>query len=1738
MNDNDNNELQASQLGGSGNIVGVTFNDLDGDGVFDSEDQLISGVTVYLDQNNNGIQDPNELFSVSRPDGVYDFLGLVDGEYFVRQIPPIGTVSTRQEPVVVNIVGGTMVREDRIAFGSTIGGPTPPPPPPGLGSISGVKYNDFNRNGFRDPAEPGLPGFTIYLDQNNNGQLDPDELISVSADDGSFSFTGLPLNSTYTIREIQQPGFQQTIPDPIFVSLSPEQPTASDVPFGNATTGPGTGNISGVLFEDLNIDGFRDSNEPGISGDEVFLDGNRNGILDEGEIISVTDEFGFYSFTEVTPGLFNVDVIRELDETRTSPNPVIIFTGTEEEIPSVVVDIGLITPSGTGNVAGVKYLDSNANGILDPDEPGIPNFTIYADLNSNHILDVGEPFNITNQNGDYFLANLPATRVTIREAEQQLGFNLTNPQSQTVDVPNGETLLGINFGNAEVNTIAGIVFVDNNSNGAIDPGDVGLSNSTVYLDLNENGIFDQPEPFRITGDEGQYSFNTLPPDTYVVRVVPQPGFTPTTPDPVIVVTSGEDANLVNIGQGPATPVLQGDLIGNKFNDLNSNGVLDPGEPGLPNFTIYLDQNGNNVLDPNEPASISNVNGDFSFNNPPVGTYFLREIPQTGFVKTTPDQEITIIQPINVLQGDPPIVLNVGNAVIAPPTPEQPQEPAPEQPQEPAPEQPQEPAPEQPQEPAPEQPQEPAPEQPQEPAPEQPQEPVPEQPIEPVPEQPIEPEPTTESSALLVASQVTVTGRIAGTKFSDNNGNNAVDPGENGLPGFTIYLDLNDNNVLDAGEPQSITAPDGRYSFEALPPATYVVREVQQAGFTQITPDPVITIVGGENVDFVNIGNQPGPGINPPPTLPPGPPPVVDTNSRGTIAGVKFDDRNADGFAGPDEPRLIGIEIFVDLNGNGFAEANEPVTRTDINGEYRFTLPPGNFRVLETPPPGFVNTTPTPLVPVVPCQTVVYNFGDTSIFDPITVISGVIFTDSNNNGIRDFINSAEDLNGNGVLDPGEDLNGNSLLDGQVFTEAGIPTAQVFLDIDGDGRLDSAEDLNANGALDEGEDIDGDGVLDLDEPETFTDPDGRYIFNGVTPGNYTVDVVRQENLFLTATRPIINVTVGEVLPDPNISPTPINLPFGQSITDIDVGVNVTSPQSDTVSGIVFADNNGNGLFEPLKGEVGLPGVEVFLDTKPDGQIQGFEPNQISGPGGTYGLDVSDVDSGSYQLLQILDRTGFTQTTPTALITVGDGLSTVYNFGNQPQTLITGTVFEDFNSNGIQDFSDTNGNGILDPDEFVERGVPGFQIYVDINENGILDNQDIEPNAFTDTNGDYAIVGLLPGTYTLRLIPRDVITDPNDPNAVSQGFIPTTPTDLTITVDQFENSNLVIDFGQSPVLPPAVRANISGIAFIDDNGDGVADPGELQLPNATIYIDANENGERDDDERFAFTDQFGRYDIPNIDPGTYIVRQEPLPGFTDSTTPAPVVVTLAAGDNADFVNFANNPTNLPPAVLPVVDLGGIVFNDINGNGLIEPGENGIPGVTVFLDRNGNLILDNEERTAITDSLGVYDFADIPPGTYTVRQVPPPGLFQTTPDPTVTLFAGDDANFVNFGNSTTPGITPPPPPTGTGSISGVTFEDLNGNGFLDGGETGIGGIVVYFDQNNNSVRDADEIFVASDVNGNYGFSNLADASYTVRQDLNPEQAAIFNQTVPSDNPGGPIFISTFGGVDVPGVNIGNIRI
>ena len=39
--------------------------------------------------------------------------------------------------------------------------------------ISGQQFNDQNGNSMHDAGEPALPGWTVYIDANNNGQFEP-----------------------------------------------------------------------------------------------------------------------------------------------------------------------------------------------------------------------------------------------------------------------------------------------------------------------------------------------------------------------------------------------------------------------------------------------------------------------------------------------------------------------------------------------------------------------------------------------------------------------------------------------------------------------------------------------------------------------------------------------------------------------------------------------------------------------------------------------------------------------------------------------------------------------------------------------------------------------------------------------------------------------------------------------------------------------------------------------------------------------------------------------------------------------------------------------------------------------------------------------------------------------------------------------------------------------------------------------------------------------------------------------------------------------------------------------------------------------------------------------------------------------------------------------------------------------------------------------------------------------------
>jgi hypothetical protein len=127
---------------------------------------------------------------------------------------------------------------------------------------------------------------------------------------------------------------------------------------------------------------------------------------------------------------------------------------------------------------------------------------------------------------------------------------------------------------------------------------------------------------------------------------------------------------------------------------------------------------------------------------------------------------------------------------------------------------------------------------------------------------------------------------------------------------------------------------------------------------------------------------------------------------------------------------------------------------------------------------------------------------------------------------------------------------------------------------------------------------------------------------------------------------------------------------------------------------------------------------------------------------------------------------------------------------------------------------------------------------------------------------------------------------------------------------------------------------------------------------------------------------------------------------------------------------------------------------------------------------------------------------------------------------FANNDSNenpynFAVRGRAT--GSTP-----AVGSISGRVWNDTDGDGTLDSGETGRSGVNVYLDLNDNRVKDAGEPSVNTDSSGNYSFANLSARRYVVRQIV----PSGFTQTSPAGGFGHSFDLAA--GQSVTGKNFG----
>ncbi len=197
--------------------------------------------------------------------------------------------------------------------------------------------------------------------------------------------------------------------------------------------------------------------------------------------------------------------------------------------------------------------------------------------------------------------------------------------------------------------------------------------------------------------------------------------------------------------------------------------------------------------------------------------------------------------------------------------------------------------------------------------------------------------------------------------------------------WTIYLDSDNDGVLDAGEITTTTNISGQYAFAGLAPDAYIVQEVTRTGWIQTYPiDPAyhaITLTSGAYVGGVNFGN-------------------FKTIS---VSGVKYEDMNANGlFDGSDQP-LSGEYIFLDANNNGVRDSGEVSATTDAAGYYAFTnLGTGVYTVTQEVTAGWTAVTVTVSFIAASGQDQTINFGSSQS----VAVGDKVWLDWNADGVQD------------------------------------------------------------------------------------------------------------------------------------------------------------------------------------------------------------------------------------------------------------------------------------------------------------------------------------------------------------------------------------------------------------------------------------------------------------------------------------------------------------------------------------------------------------------------------------------------------------------------------------------------------------------------------------------------------------------------------------------------------------------
>jgi serine-aspartate repeat-containing protein C/D/E len=284
--------------------------------------------------------------------------------------------------------------------------------------------------------------------------------------------------------------------------------------------------------------------------------------------------------------------------------------------------------------------------------------------------------------------------------------------------------------------------------------------------------------------------------------------------------------------------------------------------------------------------------------------------------------------------------------------------------------------------------------------------------------------------------------------------------------------------------------------------------------------------------------------------------------------------------------------------------------------------------------------------------------------------------------------------------------------------------------------------------------------------------------------------------------------------------------------------------------------------------------------------------------------------------------------------------------------GTVFNDLNTNGINDSSDP--------------GLAGWTVFVDSNNDGVLSAS--EPRTVTDVKGKFSIIGIPAG-------------DVNIYEVVPAGFKP----GLGFTDHKLISirDGRVVKADYPNVTAPITKGDIAGTTFDDLNLNGIKDPSEHGLSGWTMFVDTNGDSIFNASELSTITDVDGDFLLVGVPAGITKVFEIPQGGYGPVSSGLFPLDTAVNFRQVNVVANSSVRAEFPNGITPVGTIQGNVWNDSNGDGIRQATEAALVGRSVFVDLDSNGVQDTTDPVRLTDANGAYSFVNIRSGSYRVIDV-----------------------------------------------------------------------------------------------------------------------------------------------------------